>query len=166
MLGHSRCTGVNACICALAAQEGSDRDFIADTQSDGQSGGGGSSQSGEPSAAMRTFDGFILWYKEKVQQLAPLLVQAQFDSSSRAGQQVEAIWHEVVRPKNLCKFPMQHQNVVGRGSRTGVELSASLKPGLRLRLRRLSDVVPLTGCPDSVLPILASHERDDLHLEA
>jgi hypothetical protein len=46
---------------------------------------------------MRTFDGFILWYKEKVQQLAPLLVQAQFDSNSRAGQQVEAIWHEVVR---------------------------------------------------------------------
>ncbi len=79
-----------------AAQEGSDRDPVADTQSDGQSGGGGS-QAGEPSATMRTFDGFILWYKEKVQQLAPLLVQAQFDSNSRAGQQVEAIWHEVVR---------------------------------------------------------------------
>ena len=83
------------------AQEGSERDHPAEHHSDVQSTGGGS-QSGEPPTALRTFDGFILWYKDKVQQLAPLLVQAQFDSGSHAGQQVEAIWHEVVSARPAC----------------------------------------------------------------
>ncbi len=89
-------------MCCGSQQDGSERDQPAEHHSDVQSNGGGS-QSGEPPpAALRTFDGFILWYKDKVQQLAPLLVQAQFDSGSHAGQQVEAIWHEVVSARPAC----------------------------------------------------------------
>ena len=120
------------------AQEGSDRDHTADAQSDGQS-GGGSSQSGDPSAAMRTFDGFILWYKEKVQQLAPLLVQAQFDSSSRAGQQVEAIWHEVVR---LCRVRLG----------IGAIVKFRLELGLGSGRQRLRSSLKDSGCRATVHP--------------
>jgi len=48
-------------------------------------------------AIKASFAQYVDWYKGQVQQLAPLLVQAQFDMNSEAGRKISDIWGTLVK---------------------------------------------------------------------